>query len=303
MQHAKPPNAVPPAIGSNPGMDRLPTLFVSHGSPMTAIDPGDVGAFLRRLGPAIDAGFGRPRAIVAISAHTATREPVLLGAARHATVHDFQGFPPELYRLRHDSPGAPALVPRVLALLHAAGLPAIETGEGGIDHGIWVPLRFVYPAADMPILPLGLPAAWSPARLFALGRALAPLADDGVLVMGTGSITHNLRLVFAGGGAAPDAAEIAPSAQFRRWFADRVAAADWPALTDYRAQAPHAALMHPTDEHLLPLFVTAGAAGAAPAGQRLHDGVTFGCLGMDAYAFGPGADALAAAITAGRRAA
>lgn len=287
-------------------MPRPASLFVSHGSPTTALEPGVVGAFLRRLGPAIDASFGRPSAIVAVSAHTLTREPVLFGAARHATVHDFQGFAPALYRLRHDSPGAPERLPRIAALLRAAGIAVIESDDGGLDHGIWVPLRFAYPDADVPIVPLGFPPDWSPARLFALGRALAPLADDGVLVMGTGSITHNLRLVFGGGGAALDAPEIAPSAAFRQWFAEHAQAAEWPALFDYRAQAPHAALMHPTDEHLLPYYVAAGAAAGGdlpPRGRRLHASVTFGCLGMDAYAFGPGADALDAAIAAGERAA
>jgi len=273
-------------------MKPLPTLFVSHGSPMVALEPGAAGAFLRRLGPAIDATFQRPRAIVAISAHTLTREPTLLGAPSHATVHDFHGFPAPLYELRYDSAGAPALAERVAGLLRDAGQPVHATADGGLDHGIWSPLRFAYPAADIPILPLGFPPHWSPARLFALGQALAPLAGDGVLVMGSGSITHNLRLVFAAQTPALDAPEIAPSAEFRDWFAQHGAAADWPALLDYRARAPHAALMHPTEEHLLPYFVAAGAAGDEPIATRLHDSLTYGCLGMDAYAFGPAAAAL-----------
>ena len=274
-------------------MTALPPLYLSHGSPMTALEPGLAGPFLRRLGPAIESSFGRPQAILAISAHTLTREPVLLGAAQHATVHDFSGFPPALYELRYDSAGAPQLMPRVAALIKAAGLPVHETHEGGLDHGIWSPLRFAWPKADIPILPLGFPPDWSPAQLFALGQALAPLAQDGVLVMGSGSITHNLRLVFGASRPALDAPEIEPSAAFRRWFAQRSAAADWPALQNYRSQAPNAVLMHPTDEHLLPFFVAAGAAGAAPIGLRLHDSLTYGCLGMDNYTFGPAARALA----------
>jgi len=279
-------------------MDKtLAPLFLSHGSPMTALEPGAAGAFWQRLGPAIDAGAGRPRAILAISAHTLTREPVLLAAARHETVHDFSGFPEPLYRLRYDAPGAPELAPRVAALIQAAGLPVHSVAEGGLDHGIWAPLRFVWPEADIPVLPLGFPPDWSPARLFALGQALAPLAHEGVLVYGSGSITHNLRLVF--GGRPPlDAPEMPECAAFRDWFVARSAAADWPALLDYRRQAPHAALMHPTDEHLLPFFVAAGAAAGAdqptPAATRLHASLTYGCLGMDAYAFGDGAAALAA---------
>ena len=275
--------------------ETLAPLFLSHGSPMTALAPREAGAFWQRLGPAIDATAGRPRAILAISAHSLAREPLLLAAARHTTVHDFSGFPEPLYRLRYDAPGAPDLAPRVAGLIQAAGLPVQVADEGGLDHGIWAPLRFVWPEADIPVLPLAFPPDWSPARLFGLGQALAPLADEGVLIYGTGSITHNLRMVFGGGQPPIDAPEIPESAAFRDWFAQRAAAADWPALLDYRRQAPHGALMHPTDEHLLPFYVAAGAAGVStPAGARIHASLTYGCLGMDAYAFGDTAKALAA---------
>jgi 4,5-DOPA dioxygenase extradiol len=148
----------------------------------------------------------------------------------------------------------------------------------------------MYPDADVPVLPLAWVPSQSPAQQFALGEALAPLARDGVLVMGSGSITHNLRRVFAGGGRMPaDAPEIAESVAFRRWLADRAAARDWDALFDYRRQAPHAVDMHPTDEHLLPWFIAAGAGGRDAVPQRLHDSLTFGSLGMDTYAFGDAA--------------
>lgn len=265
---------------------RIAPLFLSHGSPMTAIEPGAAGAFLSGLGDRIDRTMRRPRAIVAVSAHTLTREPVLLAAARHTTVHDFYGFPEALYRLNYDSAGAPELAPRVAELIAGAKLPVHQVADGGLDHGIWSPLRFVYPLADIPILPLGFAPDWSPQRLFALGQAIAPLADEGVLVMGSGSLTHNLRLVFGSPRPPLDAPEIEACALFRRWFAERGAAADWDALLDYRARAPHAELMHPTDEHLLPFFVAAGAGGSTPAALRLHASVTYGCLAMDAYAFG-----------------
>ncbi|MBL8318862.1 MAG: dioxygenase [Burkholderiaceae bacterium] len=273
----------------------LPSLFVSHGSPMIAIEPVPASAFLARLGPVLDAAFGRPKAIVAVSAHSLTREPALLAAAQHETVHDFGGFPDALYRLRYDTPGADGLAPRVAALVREAGLPIHVLPEGGLDHGIWIPLRMSYPEADVPILPLAFPPNWSPAQLFALGRSLAPLRDEGVLILGSGSMTHNLRMVFAGGRPPLDAPEIAESAAFRQWFNERSAAADWPALLDYRAQAPHAALMHPTDEHLLPWYVAAGAGHEGPA-RRIHASLTYGCLGMDAYAFGAPASALQAAL-------
>jgi len=277
-------------------MNTLPTLFISHGSPMTALEPREAGAFMQRLGPAIEATFGRPKAILAISAHSVTRAPVLLAAARHEAVYDFGGFDPKLQTLRYDAPGAPALATRVMSLLQGAGIEVDRSEDGGLDHGIWTPLRYMFPDAGIPVLPLAWPPSWSPARLFALGAALAPLAEEGVLIVGSGSITHNLRMVFGGIPPAIDAPEIAESAAFRGWVLERSAAAAWPALLDYRQSAPHAVLMHPTDEHWLPFYVAAGAAGTAPAGLRLHDSLTFGCLAMDAYAFGPMAARLQSAL-------
>lgn len=275
-----------------PEMDTLPPLFISHGSPMTALEPREAGRFMQALGPAIDATFGRPRAVLAVSAHSLTREPVLLAAPRHEAVYDFGGFDPALYTLRYDAPGAPGLARRVAELLQAAGLPVHTVAEGGLDHGIWTPLRYLWPDASVPVLPLAWPPDWSPKRLFALGQALAPLTHEGVLILSSGSITHNLRRVFAGGQRSDiDRPATPESTAFRDWFVSRSTAADWPALLDYRQQAPHAVLMHPTDEHLLPFFVAAGAAGALPA-RRIHQSLTFGDLGMDAYAFGPGAERL-----------
>jgi 4,5-DOPA dioxygenase extradiol len=278
---------------SNAGMDTLPSLFVSHGSPMMALEPGAAGAFLQRLGPAIEARFGRPRAILAVSAHTLARGHFLLGAARHETVHDFGGFPEALYRLRYDAPGSPAVAQRAAALMAAAGLEAQVIAQGGLDHGIWSPLRLAFPEADIPVVPLSFAPGDSPAHLFAVGRALAPLADEGVLILGTGSLTHNLRLIFGPGGRAElDAPETPETAAFRAWVQSRAAARDWPALLDYRRRAPHAALMHPTDEHWLPFYVAAGAGGEQAVPQRLHGGVNYGSLAMDVYAFGMHAAAM-----------
>ncbi len=275
----------------------LPPVFVSHGSPMTALEPGVVGPFWQRLGQALDAlGGARPRAILAVSAHSLAREPVLLAAARQTTVHDFGGFPEPLYRLRYDTAGAPELAQRVAALIQAAGLPVHTVDEGGLDHGIWSALRFIYPEADVPVLPLAFPPEWSPQQLFALGEVLAPLAGEGVWLMATGSLTHNLRLLFGAGRPPLDAPEIPASAAFRGWFAEHSAARDWAALLDYRQQAPHAVLMHPTDEHLLPWYVAAGAGGREAAPLRIHRSITYGCLAMDAYAFGPQAPALQQAL-------
>jgi 4,5-DOPA dioxygenase extradiol len=277
----------------------LPPVFLSHGSPMTALEPREAGLWWRSLGEQLAAAGRRPRAVLVASAHSLTREPVLLAAPRHEAVHDFGGFDERLYAMRYDAPGAPALAERAAALLRGAGLPVRRVPQGGLDHGIWVPLRELFPAADVPVLPLAWPPGWTPAQLFALGRALAPLVDEGVWVLGSGSITHNLRRVFAGGPGSERGREDAPptpeSTAFRDWFAERGAAADWAALLDWRRGAPHGADMHPSDEHLLPYFVAAGAAAASgpPPALRLHQSQTFGELGMDAYAFGPAAADLA----------
>jgi len=282
----------------------LPALFLSHGSPMTALEPRAAGAFMQRLGPAIDARFGRPRAILALSAHSLARQPALLAGARHSAVYDFGGFDPALYTLRYDAPGAPELARQVQALLAEAGIAVQRVDRGGLDHGIWTPLRFAWPAADIPVLPLAWVPTQSPAEQFALGQALAPLAREGVLVLGSGSITHNLRRVFAGGlDADPGQPEIAESAAFRGWMHERSQARDWDALLDYRRRAPHAVDMHPSDEHLLPWYIAAGAGGREQAPLRLHDSVTYGSLAMDAYAFGPSAPLLAEALSAATMAA
>lgn len=275
----------------------LPSIFLSHGSPMMALEPRAAGAFMQRLGPALDTAFGRPAAILMLSAHTLARRPVLLAADRHAAVYDFGGFDAALKTLRYDAPGAPALAARTQRLLSDAGIGSQLLPEGGLDHGIWTPLRYAYPLADVPVLPMAWVPSQDPATLFALGQALAPLTREGVLVVGSGSITHNLRRVFAGGlDADAEQPEIAESKAFRQWMLSRSAARDWDALFDYRRQAPHAADMHPSDEHLLPWYIAAGAGGREHAPQRLHHSVTYGSLGMDAYAFGPSAAALAAAL-------
>ncbi len=264
---------------------------------MTALEPGDAGAFMRRLGPAIDAAFGRPKAIVMVSAHTMTREPVVLAAAQHPTIHDFGGFDPKLQTLRYDAPGDPPLAKHVLQLLINAGLPGHMVAEGGLDHGIWTVLRYVYPETNIPVVPLAWVPTWAAARQFELGEALAPLRREGVLLIGSGSITHNLRL-FMGNQFLLESPEVPESLAFREWFASTSAQSDWDALLDYRHRAPHAVAMHPTDEHLLPWHVAAGAAGRIAPPLRLHSGAAYGCIGMDAYAFGPEAQLLRQTLAA-----
>ncbi|MBB4842155.1 4,5-DOPA dioxygenase extradiol [Paucibacter oligotrophus] len=264
---------------------------------MTALEPREAGRFVQQLGQALDQQFGRPRAVLALSAHSLSRAPVLLAGPRHHAVYDFGGFDPKLQTLRYDAEGAPELAQQIMTLAAQAGLPMHQLTQGGLDHGIWTPLRYIYPEADVPVLPLAFSPRQSPAEQYALGELLAPLADQGVLILGSGSLTHNLGLVF-GQGRPPaiDAAEIPASAQFREWMRARAAAGDWQSLQAYRSQAPHAAEMHPTDEHLLPFFIAAGAGGRSEPALRLHASLTFGSLAMDAYAFGDSAPRLAAAL-------
>ena len=228
--------------------------------------------------------------------HTRSRaRAVTLAAARHEAIHDFGGFPQALYDLRYETAGVPCLAPHVEQLLQWAGIEVEHAATGGLDHGIWVPLRHVRPRGDIPVLPVAFPPNRTPEQLFELGVALQPLVDEGVWIIGTGSITHNLRL----GLPRPDPVpEIPASAAFRAWFADRSAARDWPSLWHYRALAPEAQYMHPTDEHLLPWFIAAGAGGQDAAPIRVHASVAGGHLGMDAYAFGADAPALAHEIEA-----
>jgi len=269
----------------------LPTIYVSHGSPMIAIEPGAAGAFMQRLGPAIEQAFGRPKAIVTISAHTAARVPVVLAGSRHEAIYDFGGFDPKLRTLRYDAPGDPALGARMLGLLQGAGIAAQSSPEGGLDHGAWTALRFMFPNADIPVVPLAFVPSDSPERQFALGTAIAPLVEEGVLVLGSGSITHNLPRIFATlKKPIAEQREAPEDSGFRQWMASRSAALDWNALFAYRSQAPHGADVHPTDEHLLPWYVAAGAAGRAGPALRIHDS------GLDAYAFGSSAPRLADAL-------
>ena len=278
---------------------RYAPVFLSHGSPMTALDPGPAGAFWRDLGRVIDArvaaGEAPPAAILALSAHTLARRAVTLAGARHAAIHDFGGFPQALYDLRYETAGVPCLAPHVEQLLQWAGIEVEHADASGLDHGIWVPLRSVRPRGDIPVLPVAFPPDRSPQQLFELGAALSSLVDEGVWIIGTGSITHNLRLGLPRPGPVP---EIPASAAFRAWFAERSAARDWASLWQYRALAPDAAYMHPTDEHLLPWFIAAGAGGTGDAPLRVHASVAGGHLGMDAYAFGADAPALARALDA-----
>jgi 4,5-DOPA dioxygenase extradiol len=248
----------------------FPAIFVSHGSPTLPFDDVPARDFLRGLG----AKLGTPKAVLVASAHWDTPAPALNAVERNATIHDFYGFPKPLYELRYEAPGAPALAERAAALLDGASLDT----ERGLDHGAWVPLMLMYPGADIPVLQLSVQSRMGAAHHIALGRALAPLREEGVLVLGSGGFVHNLRTIDWNGGPEPEW-----SRAFAQWTHEKLVARDEAALADYRRRAPQAAEAHPTEEHFMPLFVAYGAGGAKV--ERLHTSATFGSLRMDAYSF------------------
>lgn len=265
----------------------LPTVFVSHGSPLHALHKGVAARAWAELGQRLP----RPRAILVASAHWETELPMVSTGARPETIHDFGGFPPALYELRYPAPGATEAAQRALELLRAAGLPASGNGCRGLDHGAWVPLLHIFPAADVPVAQVSVQPSLDAAHHLRLGAALAPLAREGVLVVGSGHITHNLREWIAYArrhGMQPGATTAAPYVdEFRRWIDRALREDDRGALAAWRESAPHALRAHPSDEHFLPLPVAFAAAGPAPRVERIDAGVDAGVLAMDAYLFWP----------------
>ncbi len=259
-------------------MTRLPTLFVSHGSPMHAVDAGGAGQAWR----AIVEVLPKPRAVLVASAHWETSLPMLTGAAQLETIHDFGGFPEELYRIRYDAPGAPDLAQEASALLQAAGIGASINACRGLDHGAWVPLKWMYPGRDVPVVQLSVQPQLGTAHHLAVGRALAPLTTRDVLVIGSGHVTHNLRDWFTLRGSEGTLPYVA---QFSAWLAQRLAANDDEAIVGYREQGPSAARAHPTEEHFLPLLVALGAAGAGALAEKVYESTEGAALAMDAYQF------------------
>ncbi|MEW5423198.1 class III extradiol ring-cleavage dioxygenase [Amorphus sp. 3PC139-8] len=258
----------------------LPSIFVSHGSPMLVLSDTPARHFLAEYAHALP----RPDAIVLISAHYETRVPAVLGAAHPRMIYDFGGFDPRLFEMTYPAPGDPALASRIAGLIEAVGMPAVVDQTWGFDHGVWVPLKLLYPEADIPVVAISVQPEEDARHHFELGRALTPLRADNILVIGSGSLTHNLRAIRTELGRNPvDAAPADWAVAFSDWIVDRIKAHDIDALLDYRRQAPFAVENHPTDEHLMPLFVALGAGGAVPS--RVHTSHEYGALMMDAYAF------------------
>ncbi len=254
-------------------------LFVPHGAPTFALHPGAAGAALA----AAAAVLPRLRAIVVVSAHWDTLAPTVGFADRPETIHDFWGFPRELYSIRYPATGCREVAVEVKEHLIAAGFAATADPSRGLDHGAWIPLRMMFPDADVPIIPLSIQSRLGPQHHLLLGRALAPLAARGILVLASGNLTHNLgdfQIASQAGGAA-----LAYVREFADWIGARLIAHDLSALLDYRTQAPHAQRAHPTEDHLLPLYVAVGAAGENFDASRFHAGVDDFVLATDAFSF------------------
>lgn len=247
---------------------------------MLAIEQAEARDFLKALPGLLPE---QPKAILMISAHWERLRPTVNAPAGNETIHDFGGFPPALYQLSYPAPPSADLARRVAELLTAGGLPTDIDLRRGLDHGAWVPLMVSWPDADIPVVQLSVQTRLGPAHHYRLGQILAPLRDEGVLIVGSGSFTHDLASFRTSGGQI-DAPEPDWVHAFAEWMVSALREKRVDDLLDYRTLAPEAAHNHPTEEHLLPLYV---ALGAGPdAVRHLHQSTTYGILRMDAFAFG-----------------
>ena len=259
-------------------MTRLPTVFVSHGSPMMVLEDSPARRFLSAYGGELP----RPEAILVVSTHWETAAIAVNSTERPETIYDFFGFPDALYRFRYDAPGAPDLAARAVALLDRAGHEAAADPHHGLDHGAWSPLILMYPEADIPVAQLSIQSGKGARHHFEVGQALAPLRDQGVLILGSGNVTHSLRDMDRSGAEAPGDSF---AKTFTDWLADAIAAWRIEDVIDYRRLAPDAARHHPSEDHFLPLLSVLGAAGSDATRARVHASFSYRSLGMDAYAF------------------
>lgn len=269
-------------------MHTTPTVFVSHGAPSFAIEPGRAGRALNALAETLP----RPAAVLMVSPHWMTHDVQVSTSPKPHTLDDFAGFEPELHTLTYPSPGHPELAQRAIDALRDAGWAAQANPRRGLDHGAWVPLRHLYPEADIPVFQVSMPASLDARRAWNLGAALAPLRQAGVLIIGSGSLTHNLY-EFDGGPAAPEPYVV----EFANWIADAVGRGDTAQLLNALVEAPHARRAHPSAEHFLPLLVAAGAASGQRVdeqghvdaggltGRRIDGDVLYGMLSMDGFVF------------------
>ena len=257
----------------------LPSLFLSHGAPTLPLTDTPARTFLAGLGQLLP----RPKAILVVSAHWETDRPAVNAVGWNETIHDFHGFPRPLYELRYPAPGSPALAEAIGEKLRQSGFGCDIDRKRGLDHGAWVPLLLMYPQADIPVLQLSVQPHLGPDHHLRVGQALASLRDQGIMIIGSGSLTHNLS-EFRGHGPNDPAPDWVNA--FADWFDAALRADRRDDLVHYKDRAPFARKNHPTEEHLMPLYVAIGAAGLNMRTERLHCSATYGVLRMDVYAFG-----------------
>lgn len=254
-----------------------PVLFISHGAPTFAIEPGLLGPRLQTLGRQLP----ELKAVLVVSPHWQTKNAMVMSTALPETVHDFGGFPSSLYALQYPATGQPELAQEAARLLNAAGFAANCDDRRGLDHGAWVPLLHLLPEAKVPVFQVSMPLALTTQQALKMGQALAPLRGQGVLIVASGSMTHNLYDVRQSG-AQPEAYV----REFATWVRTAVLAKGAKALLDYRAEAPHAERAHPSEEHFLPLLIAMGASTEADEVSVLHGGISNGAISMESYAWG-----------------
>lgn len=259
----------------------FPSIFVSHGAPTLVVEQNEAHLFLKKLGADLLQEYGKPSAILAISAHWETQIPTVSAAEKPEMIYDFSGFSPDLYEVVYPAPGAPRFAQRVGELLSAKSFAFRISQSRGLDHGAWVPLRLMFPAANIPVAQFSVLRGESPAKHYEIGQALAELRKEGVLILGLGSLTHNLAEIKKTN-ETPVWAQ-----QFDDWFYEKLMSGDLESVLNYQRLAPNAKRAHPTPEHLLPIF-TASGAGDFPNSKttRLHQSWTFGSLSMSSYSFG-----------------
>jgi len=256
---------------------KTPVFFISHGAPTFAIEPGQLGPQLQTLGRQLS-GL---KAVLVVSPHWQSRGVKVMGTAQPETVHDFGGFPASLYTLQYPAAGQPALAREAARLLNAAGISAELDEARGLDHGAWVPLMHLLPDAGVPVFQVSMPVTLTTDQAVQMGQALAPLRELGVLIVASGSMTHNLYELHS-----PDSQPVAYAKEFATWVKTAVLANARQPLLHYRAEAPHAEQAHPTQEHFLPLLVAMGAKTQADQVQLIEGGITYGVLSMDSYVWG-----------------
>ncbi len=256
---------------------KAPVLFISHGAPTFALEPGALGAQLQVLGAQLE-GI---KAVLVVSPHWQTRDVQVMTTVKPETIHDFGGFPAELYQLSYPATGAPEVAREAARLLAQAGLVVGLDERRGLDHGAWVPLFHLLPQVNLPVFQVSMPVTLDTARSFKLGQALSALREQGVLIVASGSMTHNLYEV-----RPPGSAPQAYAQEFTTWVRSAVLAHATQSMLAYRSEAPHAERAHPTDEHFLPLLIAMGAAGDTEPVRLLEGGITYGVISMESYVWG-----------------